>query len=61
MRTGGGILYRYDNNKYYALSGKKGFRWTPSEVVRTIKKENDIDESYYLNLVDEAIKTIKKY
>ena len=58
---GGGILYRYDNNKYYAVTGTKGYRWLESEVVKTLEKENDIDESYYIHLVDEAIETIKKY
>ena len=58
---GGGILYRMKDNKYYAITGTKGYRWLESEVVKTLKKEGDIDESYYIALVDDAIDTINKY
>lgn len=30
---GGGILYRGDNNKYYAAQGSTGFRWLESELL----------------------------
>lgn len=58
---GGGVLYRFQNDKYYSLPGTKGYRWLESEIVRGLGKENDIDISYYDLLVDEAIKTIEKY
>ena len=49
------------DNKYYAAAGSKGYRWLESEVVKTLEKEKDIDESYYIALVDEAVETINKY
>lgn len=59
--AGGGVLYRMSDNKYYAATGTKGYRWMESEMVRTLGKEDDIDESYYVSLVDDAIDTINKY
>ena len=59
---GGGVLYREKDGKYYAATGTKGYRWLESETL----KHNDIwdmivDESYYISLKDEAIKTISEY
>lgn len=58
---GGGVLLREKDGKYYAANGSKGFRWLESEVVRSLEKQNCIDETYYHGLVDEAIKTIEQY
>lgn len=58
---GGGILYREKDEKYYAATGSKGYRWLESEMVQTLGKEGDIDRSYYDNMVNEAIKAIGKY
>ena len=55
------MLLREQNGKYYAATGSSGFRWLESEMVRELNKENDIDRSYYDNLVDEAVKTISSY
>ena len=52
---------REQNGKYYAATGTKGYRWLESEMVRNLGKEEDIDLSYYNNLVDEAIENISKY
>lgn len=58
---GGGVLYRENDGKYYAAAGTTGFRWLESEMVKELGKENDIDESYYRKLVDEAVDEISKY
>ena len=59
---GGGILYRKQDDKYYAASGTKGYRWLESEVVRDMSNARDmIDESYYISLVDDAVVTISEY
>lgn len=55
---GGGVLYRYDNSKYYALSGTTGFRWLESEVVKNMDKQDQIDRRYYDILAQKAIQTI---
>ena len=58
---GGGILLREKDGKYYAATGSKGYRWLESEMVKTLNKEDDIDESYYKRLADEAVDTINEY
>ena len=58
---GGGILLREKEGKYSAATGSKGFRWLEAETVLSNHKENDIDESYYIKLVDEAVKNISQY
>lgn len=58
---GGGELYRYNDGKYYAAAGTKGFRWLESEMVKNLGKESDIDRSYYDILADEAIDAIKQF
>lgn len=63
---GGGVLVREKDGKYYAATGTKKpdgtpYRWLESETVRTLGKEDDIDRSYYNELVDAAVETISKY
>ena len=58
---GGGLLMREKDGKYYAATGSKGYRWLESEMVEQLGKEDDIDKTYYKNLVDEAINDISKF
>lgn len=58
---GGAVLYRKQDGKYNAATGTTGYRWLESEMVKTFGKEDDIDTSYYIKLVDDAIDTISKY
>lgn len=59
--TGGGIMVREKNGKYYAVTGTKGYRWLEAEVVRTLHKEDDRDPGYYESLVNDAIQAINTY
>lgn len=59
--TGGGLLVREKNGRYYALSGTIGYRWIESEVVKELGRENDIDIRYYRELADQAVKDISQY
>lgn len=61
LGCGGGILFREKEGKYYAAGGSKGYRWLETEVVKTLGKEEDIDRSYYISLVDAAVKDISKF
>jgi hypothetical protein len=54
----GAILYRVDNGKNYAAAGTKGYHWLESEMVKKLGKEDDIDISYYENLVHDAMGAI---
>lgn len=58
---GGGLLLREKDGKYYAVTGTKGYRWMEAEVVQELHKEDDIDQRYYIALVDAAVETISKY
>ena len=58
---GGGVLLREKDGKYYAVSGSKGYRWLEAEMVQTLNKQNDIDKSYYVSLVNDAVASISKY
>jgi len=64
---GGGLLVAQRDDKknggykYDAVTGTKGYRWLESEFVETMHKENDIDKSYYINLVDDAVQEISQY
>lgn len=58
---GGGLLCREKDGKYHAATGTKGYRWLESEMVKTLKKEGDIDKSYYTKLVDDAVESISEF
>ena len=59
---GGGLLLRQTKDGGFAFAtGTKGFRWMESEMVKELNKEDDIDEEYYRNLVDDAVKEISLY
>lgn len=59
--TGGGLLVREKNGKYYSATGAKGYRWLESEMVRTLHKESDIDHGHGDALVNQAVNDISKY
>ncbi len=61
LGSGGGLLMREKDGKYYAATGSKGYRWLEAEMVKELGKEADIDEQYYISLVDDAVETISKY
>lgn len=61
MKNGGGTLYRVHNDKKYALTGTKGYKWLPANMVKELKKENDIDRSYFEAAVEEALTKIAKF
>ncbi len=61
LGCGGGLLMREKDGKYYAATGSKGYRWLEAEMVKELGKEADIDEQYYISLVDDAVETISKY
>ena len=58
---GGGILLREKDGNYHAATGSKGYRWLESEMVRVLKKEDDIDRSYYDGMVNDAVEAISKH
>jgi len=65
VKSGGGKLYRVKDEKSYALSGTKGYLWMESEMARTLLEQGgssiEIDQSYYNNLVIDAMDAIQKH
>lgn len=59
--TGGGVLLREKDGKFYAAGGSKGYRWLEAEMVKILNKEDDIDHGYAISQVDEAVASISKY
>jgi len=57
---GGGTLYRVKDDKYYAVSGTKGYRWMDAETAKNIP-DLQIDMSYFVKLADAAVKTIEQF
>lgn len=57
----GGVLYRVNENKRYAATGSKGYRWLESETVKSLDKGDDIDLEYYNELINAAVDTISEY
>ncbi len=59
--TGGGLLMREKEGKYYAATGTKGYRWLESEVVKVTGISDQIDTSYHEQLVSDAVEHISKF
>jgi len=59
--TGGGLLMREKEGKYYAATGTKGYRWLEAETVKDLGISDQIDTVYHAELVDAAIEHISKF
>jgi hypothetical protein len=58
----GGVLYRVNESRNYALAGTKGWLWLEAEDVRSRKDAGKIlDTSYSDKLVYDAKQTIEKF
>lgn len=62
VTSGGGTLYRVSDDKYFAVTGTKGYRWIEAEIAKA-QDPNDleIDLSFFNRLETEAIKTIEQF
>lgn len=58
---GGGILLRKKDDKYYAVTGTKGYRWLEASLIKSLDKHNDINLDYHKDLVDKAIAKISSF
>jgi hypothetical protein len=57
---GGGKLYRYNDEKFYAVSGTKGHLWVEAEIAKEMD-DLEIDMSYFEKLKNTAVETIEKF
>ena len=58
---GGGELLRIKEDKYYAATGTKGWRWLEAATVLDTKREDDIDLEYFRHLVDKAVAHLSEF
>jgi len=57
---GGGTLYRVKDDKYYAVTGTKGYKWVEAEIAQAMP-DLKIDMSYFDKLKADAIKAIEAF
>jgi len=57
---GGGTLYRVKDDKFYAVTGTKGYKWIDAEIAKALP-DLKIDMSYFEKLKDNAIKAIEQF
>ena len=58
---GGELLSLRGEKDYYAVTGTKGYRFLESETVKNLGKEEDINESYFIEMANEAINHIEEF
>ena len=58
---GGGQLMRIKEDKYYAATGTKGWRWLQAATVLNAKRERDINPAYFEELVEKAKASLSEY
>lgn len=61
VNDGGGILWRMNEGKYYAVSGTKGHLWMEADVAASLGDKLQVDLGYFDKLKTEAIKTIEQF
>ena len=59
--SGGGNLLRGNGKEFAFATGTSDYRWLESEFVRNEGREADIDDGYYIHLVDKAVESISQY
>ena len=60
VMSDGGTLYRVYEERFYAVTGTKGYKWIDAEIAKTLP-DLKIDMSYFERLKEEAIKTIEQF
>jgi len=59
--SGGGLLMREKDGKYYSVSGTKGTRWKESELIKGLGLEKEIDMSYFETQAHNAMGDIMQF
>lgn len=60
-KSGGGILYRIKDDKFYKVSGTSGHFWMEAETYKNLGEEVEIDLEYYDKLVEDAVAKINQF
>lgn len=56
----GGTLFRVKDDRYYAVTGTKGYKWIEADIAKAMDNVQ-IDMSYFEKLKDDAIKAIEQF
>lgn len=59
--SGGGVLYRVNEGKPYAVTGTKGYLWVEADKLKVLEKQDSINMAYFEGLTDAAKKTLAKF
>jgi hypothetical protein len=57
----GGTLWRFQDGKYYAVTGTKGYRWVTAKVAEQFANWDNVAMSYFETLAQEARDKIDYY
>ena len=57
----GATLVRINDDKEFAATGTKGYKWLEADTVKSLGIEKDIDMDYFNHLVDDAVENISQY
>ena len=60
VNSGGGSLFRFHEDKYYAVSGTKGHLWIEADVAK-VQDNLEVDMTYFDRLKEVAINTIEQF
>lgn len=61
VRKDGALLWRVKDEKFYAVTGTKGHTWIEASTAKEFNIYEDVDGSYFDNLVDAARSAIEKF
>ena len=60
VQEGGGTLYRVKEDRFFAVTGTKGYQWIEAEIAHSMP-DLKIDMSYFEKLKTDAVKTIEQF
>lgn len=60
VKENGGTLYRVKEEKYYLVTGTKGFKWIEAEIAKDMSNLQ-IDTAYFEKMAAEAVRTIEQF
>jgi hypothetical protein len=57
----GALLWRVKDEKFYAVTGTKGYQWIEASTAKDFNLYQDVDMRYFESLAEDAIEAIEKF
>lgn len=57
----GALLWRVKDDKFYAVTGTKGYTWIEASTAKKFNIYQDVDMNYFEKLVDDALGALNKF